>query len=330
MTLDKRLTCIEFYCGIGGMHYALKEIQPESEVRAAVDINPSALTIYAHNFPTTSILNNNIQSFQAEKLDKLNADLWTMSPPCQPFTKKGLQKGHEDERCESLKVLLDQLVLMERPPRFIFLENVVGFESSEMHEELLDRLWSKGYIFEEFILCPTQFGVPNRRPRYYLLCRRRRNNEPIRTERIKKEPPVPSLVPDPIGNFIEKINDEDESLRLPQKSCEKFRAALSVVSSQSRTSACFTKSYTHYLTGCGSFYDIQGDSTDCETNKIKETEIEGLKIRRLTPREVANLMCFPAEFQQPPNSSDKQMYKTLGNSVNVRVVSLLLKYLLSQ
>jgi tRNA (cytosine38-C5)-methyltransferase len=45
--------------------------------------------------------------------------------------------------------------------------------------------------------------------------------------------------------------------------------------------------------------------------------------------QVANLMCFPASFQQPSDATDKQMYKTLGNSVNVRVVSALLSFLLS-
>lgn len=52
------------------------------------------------------------------------------------------------------------------------------------------------------------------------------------------------------------------------------------------------------------------------------------KLRFFTPREVANLMCFPETFSFPPDVSTRQMYKLLGNSVNVKVVSWVLLNLL--
>lgn len=53
-----------------------------------------------------------------------------------------------------------------------------------------------------------------------------------------------------------------------------------------------------------------------------------LKLRYFTPREVANLMGFPPEFSIPSDVTLRQSYKVLGNSLNVYVVSVLLKYLL--
>ena len=55
----------------------------------------------------------------------LQADLWMMSPPCQPFTCIGLQRDAADPRSNSLlhlvKLLSDELA---RPPRALFVENV--------------------------------------------------------------------------------------------------------------------------------------------------------------------------------------------------------------
>ncbi|EPB76615.1 hypothetical protein ANCCEY_04324 [Ancylostoma ceylanicum] len=55
-------TAIEFYSGIGGMHYALRDAFPSSCVLAACDINTTANRIYSHNFPKTQLLQNNIQA----------------------------------------------------------------------------------------------------------------------------------------------------------------------------------------------------------------------------------------------------------------------------
>lgn len=56
-----------------------------------------------------------------------------------------------------------------RPPSRILLENVKGFETSCARAEVLQVLCAKGYFVKEFLLCPSQLGVPNSRLRYYLL-----------------------------------------------------------------------------------------------------------------------------------------------------------------
>lgn len=55
-----------------------------------------------------------------------------------------------------------------------------------------------------------------------------------------------------------------------------------------------------------------------------------LKLRYFTPREVANLMGFPQEFEFPEISTIKQRYRTLGNSISVKLVSELMRYLLKE
>ncbi|MCL4135916.1 UNVERIFIED_CONTAM: hypothetical protein GTU68_002377 [Idotea baltica] len=53
----------------------------------------------------------------------------------------------------------------------ILLENVAGFESSEAHEKLLGVLQKRSYNYQEFMLSPSQFGIPNSRLRYYLIAK---------------------------------------------------------------------------------------------------------------------------------------------------------------
>jgi tRNA (cytosine38-C5)-methyltransferase len=55
-----------------------------------------------------------------------------------------------------------------------------------------------------------------------------------------------------------------------------------------------------------------------------------LKLRYFSPREVANLMGFPDDFEFPETSTVKQRYRTLGNSISVKLVSELMRYLLKE
>jgi tRNA (cytosine38-C5)-methyltransferase len=53
-----------------------------------------------------------------------------------------------------------------------------------------------------------------------------------------------------------------------------------------------------------------------------------LKLRFFTPIEIMKFMSFSPNFSFPNNLSVKSQYKLLGNSINVKVVNILLKYLL--
>ena len=166
---DTQLRAVEFYCGVGGLHWALKRARPQgATVVASYDVNPLAADTYALNFGTRPS-GTDIRALKPAQLDAHEADLWLLSPPCQPYTRQGLQLGKEDGRAGSLTVLLSVLCQMTRPPARLLLENVVGFDRSEMRADLVAALHSCGYKLDEFVLTPTQCGVPLSRPRYFLL-----------------------------------------------------------------------------------------------------------------------------------------------------------------
>ncbi|XP_076027539.1 tRNA (cytosine(38)-C(5))-methyltransferase isoform X2 [Genypterus blacodes] len=94
-----------------------------------------------------------------------------MSPPCQPFSRLGLQGDVSDPRTKSFLYILDLLPRLARLPRFILLENVKGFEVSAARDRLLQTLRDCGYTHQELMISPTSVGIPNSRLRYFLLAK---------------------------------------------------------------------------------------------------------------------------------------------------------------
>ncbi|EYC40296.1 hypothetical protein Y032_0620g738 [Ancylostoma ceylanicum] len=253
-----------------------------------------------------------------------------MSPPCQPFTKKGLRKGIDDHRCDSLMMLMEKLKEMKNRPSFILLENVVGFEESSAHDAVIDTLHDLNYGTKECILSPLQFGVPNSRPRYYLIASTRFPVRDTAEEISGCFPQESSAEREHISSFVD-ASLHTPSLFLDKDVIQRYGRALDVIIPSSTRSACFTKSYGSYISGCGSYFCDRPDFV-CDS-RLTNTALDNPDnlveaLRRLSPREVANLMCFPKDFEVPPDVSDRQMYQCLGNSINVRVVSSILRLLL--
>ncbi len=94
-----------------------------------------------------------------------------LSPPCQPYTRQGLQRGSEDPRAESFILLLEKLALMAHKPTHVLVENVVGFEASETRRLLVETLRGNGYATQEMIASPLDVGVPYSRARYFCLAK---------------------------------------------------------------------------------------------------------------------------------------------------------------
>ena len=384
------LRAMEFYSGVGGMHYALLQSGGGAHVIAAVDINSNTNAVYQHNFPASTHLSRNICGMTEKELDGHRPDVFLMSPPCQPFTRQGNRRDNLDHRTDSFFHLMEIFSKMGRPPRFIFLENVKGFESSHTRDHFVEILKRLGYVFQEFLLSPAQFSVPNSRLRYFLLAKRRplkfsltfNGDQPITdaeqlmriTSELKSKAekpipitplgptpdsetpiPIPGPTPDsetpipihqkqatePISAYLESV--ENDAYLLPDKTLLKYAKAMDIVSPGSTHSCCFTKAYGNYALGTGSVLQTAGGEVELEKAfqdfaALQKTGEEGLAVERLqsvklryfTPREVASLMSFPPSFSFPPSLSRAQRYKVMGNSLNVAVVSRLLRYLLHE
>ena len=90
------------------------------------------------------MIQKSIDSLTVSQLDGYKADMWVMSPPCQPFTinNKTDHRDAADARSKAFLHLTSALQRMENPPRYIVLENVCGFEGSECCQKFLEVLRS--------------------------------------------------------------------------------------------------------------------------------------------------------------------------------------------
>lgn len=283
-------------------------------------------------------MNRNIESLSASVIEDLDVDTILMSPPCQPFTRNGLKGDVADNRTNAFKCILDLLPRLKTIQR-ILLENVKGFESSVMREMFLETLTAAGFCFQEFILSPTQIGIPNSRLRYY--CLAARNSDKFKLSKCSSEQIVTTLPSENVETFsllniIEKHIDFD-AYRIPEQILQKRATVLDICYANSRRSCCFTKAYGRYLEGTGSVFSENKEECDLEIFKQLSNEelsshqrlqlIRSLNLRFFTPKEISRLMCFPVSFDFPENISIKQRYMLLGNSINVKVVAELIKLL---
>ena len=132
--------------------------------------------------------------------------------------------------------------------------------------------------------------------------------------------------------FRDSGSKDYQAMMLSDKELKKGCRVVDIVTPSSKKSCCFTKSYTHYLDGTGSVLCPLDDTAVRDSfQEIKHNEsldgIKSLKLRYFTPTEVARLMCFPVDFKFPDEVTNRQKYRLLGNSINVHVVSVLIKLL---
>jgi len=180
LTLPPQLRVCELFAGIGGWRLALGAALPAG-VEAhfnAFDSGPHCSEVYALNFGEPCC-RRNIEQLALADLD--GYDLWAMSPPCQPFTatKDAQQLDSRDKRCKALSHLCGVLPRLEKPPRWIVVENVKGFYSSNACDRLRAALTEAGYTGREILLDLASFGAPNHRTRYYLLAERSQRLLPL-------------------------------------------------------------------------------------------------------------------------------------------------------
>lgn len=135
--------------------------------------------------------------------------------------------------------------------------------------------------------------------------------------------------------LMENISeDELQHYLIPERMLLKHSRVYDIRQKSDTSSNCFTKAYSHYAEGTGSvLQENESESLDQRFTRFEEkcdvSELTPLRLRYFTPQEVANLMGFPAQFNFPSSISLKTKYRLLGNSLNVLVVSNLLKLLVN-
>lgn len=290
------IRALELFCGIGG--FAAAVAGSNVRVVAALDQNPAALGVYRHNFPDHPVRQTDLERISAWELTTPGADLWWLSPPCQPYCERGVRRDLEDRRARSLLRIMEILgaIPSEKLPHHIALENVAGFAVSQARTRLLPLLESRGFRISEQHLCPTELGVPSRRPRYYLIATRGELvPAPCRQHQSR---PLSSYLDPLVGCTL------PTSLLVMPEIIERFGSGLRILDGEdpSAYTTCFTSGYGKSIVNAGSYLRHDSD------------------VRYFTPEEILRLLHFPPWFTLPDHLPLRKKWHLVGNSLSLAAV----------
>lgn len=170
----KKIKFIDLFAGIGGFHLALHELGGECVFASEWD--EAARTTYEHNLSHVSpkLFKSNNFVGDITKVSKKSIpdfDLLTGGFPCQPFSQAGKKKGFDDIR-GTLFFDIAEILRIKKPQAF-FLENVRhlynhdgGKTYATIRRVITEDL---GYSLQEFVVKASDHGLPQNRPRLFMI-----------------------------------------------------------------------------------------------------------------------------------------------------------------
>jgi DNA (cytosine-5)-methyltransferase 1 len=297
------LKFIDLFCGIGGFRIGFE--RAGCECVFSCDWDKYSQKTYAANFG--ELPEGDIHSVSLESIPP--HDILCAGFPCQPFSIAGVSKknslgrkhGFEDEKQGNLFFSLASIIEQHRPAAFV-LENVKNLKSHD-HGKTFDVIYKTltetlGYhVYYKII--DAKSVVPQHRERIIIVG--------FKDDRHFEFPDFPANGPS-LDTILETNPDKKYTLtqhlwQYLQEYAEKHRAAgngfgFNLVTGKDTAR---TLSARYYKDG----------------SEILIAQ-EGVRPRRLTPRECARLMGFPDDFKIVV--SNVQAYRQFGNSIVVPVI----------
>lgn len=167
---------IDLFAGIGGFHIAFHNLGAKCVF--ASEINKDARKTYEYNFSKISpeLFRNGNFNWDINDIEKPSEqipdfDVLTGGFPCQPFSQAGFKKGFEDTRGTLFFNIAK--IIKEKSPKAFFLENVRGLLTHNNGQTFstIKRVIEEdlGYSFYWKIIKASDFGLPQHRPRLYMV-----------------------------------------------------------------------------------------------------------------------------------------------------------------
>ena len=188
-----QFTFIDLFAGIGGIHIAFENVGASCVFASERDqaARSTYLSYFREKSPNLFVEGStplDFPNFNSDITDitKLlksgqdplpNFDILAAGFPCQPFSNAGLRKGMEEARgtlfFDILSILRAKLD-SPHPVKAFFLENVRGLMNHRSGDELtidiIERnLVNLGYTFEKYLVKASDYGVPQHRPRVFMI-----------------------------------------------------------------------------------------------------------------------------------------------------------------
>lgn len=330
---------IDLFAGIGGFRMAAQNLGGTCVFSSEWDAH--AQKTYFANYgevPFGDITTEQTKSFIPEHFDLLCAGF-----PCQPFSYAGEKKGFEDKTRGTLFFDICEILKKHRPP-MVFLENVKGLVSHDQGktlETVISSLKNLGYFPHWKVLSSLDFGLPQKRERWYCVAFRE---------------DIPFEFPEPIGGKptlrdIVDVNDNSPELRLPQFELDRIDYHFAHCHEAERVQHDNSKYAPNTKKGKHGIFSFQkpdgslrfhvGDHAKTQIQEAfyacldtyaptiianRTPKLWDLR-RRLSVKEAKRLQGFPDDFLMPV--LDCHALKQLGNSVSIPVIQLIIEKMLN-
>lgn len=159
----------DLYCGAGGL--SLGAHLAGIDIAIAIDNDRHALSTYAHNFPNTKTLLDDVGKVDDLPSTDSKTSIVFGGPPCQGFsTSNQRTRSKENSKNWAFRDFFGIVAKVE--PDWVVFENVRGLLETERKYflyEITETLEKMGYTVNYEILNAVNYGVPQYRSRLFIV-----------------------------------------------------------------------------------------------------------------------------------------------------------------
>ena len=304
-------TFIDLFAGLGGFRIALESFGAKCVYSNEWD--KAVATVYKNNFG--DLPDGDITKVNEEIIP--DHDILCAGFPCQAFSISGKQRGFEDSR-GTLFFDVARIVKAKKP-KIIFMENVKNFATHDNGQTLdvvENTIKELGYSFHYKVLNASDYGIPQKRERIYMIGFR--NDLNVDSFNFPKAFPLTKHLED----FLLEEKDVPSNLFIDRPDTYWNGVVDNSYSSSSIRLGTVNKG------GQGErIYSVKGIAITLSAygggvySKTGGYLING-KTRKLAPRECARIMGYPDSYKI--SVSQGLAYKQFGNSVVIDVLQYIL------
>ena len=203
---------IDLFAGAGGLSEGFA--REGFRIALAVEADRHAAQTFRANHPGVPVLEKDVTTLSARQIRKeavaaKRIDAVIAGPPCQGYSAAGKRVPGDGKN-----LLFRHVVRLAKDLRaeFVVMENVPGLQrvnGREFMRRILDYMRSYGFSASRHLLSAEDYGVPQRRKRYFFLARRKGTG----TRPDRPAPTVAELEAKALRKRLERLPELDAGVR---------------------------------------------------------------------------------------------------------------------
>ena len=303
-----KFTFIDLFAGIGGFHFALKDLGGKCIFASEWDLNAQKTYEANHGIkPFGDITNPETKAAIPNKFDVLCAGF-----PCQAFSIAGYQKGFSDSR-GTLFFDIEQIIQKHRP-KVVFLENVknlVSHDKGNTFKVILDTLENKlNYqVFYKVMNTAEYANIPQNRERIFIVA----FNKDYKFDLSEFHFPHKVELTKTIHDIVSKEKQNDEFYYYKSKYYPQLKEEMKSKDTIYQWRRVYVRENKNGL--CPTLTANMGTG-----GHNVPLLLDDFGIRKLTPQECFAFQGYNIDTFIMPNIAKSKLYMQAGNSVTMPLV----------